>query len=121
MDFIEGLPKSEGKEVIFMVVDRLTKYSHFIGLSHPFTAYIVAKVFMDNIYKLHGLPESIISDRDSIFVSNFWQELFKLLGTELQMITSYHSQTNGQTRRVNAYLETYLKCNQNMEPMVATC
>jgi len=67
MDFIQGLPKSEGKEVIFMVVDRFSKYTHFMALIHPYSASSVARVFMDNVYKLHGLPTKIVSDRDPIF------------------------------------------------------
>ncbi|PKI54887.1 hypothetical protein CRG98_024718 [Punica granatum] len=59
MDFIEGLPKSGGKEVIFVVVDRCTKYAHFMALAHPYSATIVAQVFLDNVFKLHGMPESI--------------------------------------------------------------
>jgi hypothetical protein len=65
---------------------------------------------MDNIYKLHGMPLAIISDRDRIFTSNLWQDLFKLSGTSLQMSTAYHPQTDGQTERVNQCLETYLRC-----------
>lgn len=71
MDFIEGLLKSEGKEVIMVVVDRFTEYGHFIGLSHPYSASTVAKVFVDNIHKLYGLPSYIISDRDTIFLATF--------------------------------------------------
>ncbi|XP_019197193.1 PREDICTED: uncharacterized protein LOC109191075 [Ipomoea nil] len=64
MDFIEGLPKSQGKEVILVIVDRLTKYNHFIALTHPYTTDKVAMVFIENVYKLHGLPEDIVTDRD---------------------------------------------------------
>jgi len=66
MDFICGLPRAEGKEVIFVVVDRLTKYAHFIPLAHPYTASSVALIFLDQVYRLHGLPSSIISDRDPV-------------------------------------------------------
>jgi hypothetical protein len=71
MDFIEQLPKSQGRSVIMVVVDRLSKYSHFIALSHPYTASSVATAFMDNVYKLHGLLATIVSDRDRVFLSLF--------------------------------------------------
>ena len=95
MDVIERLPKSQGYDTILVVIDRFTKFGHFIRLTHPFTAKEVAQAFLDNIYKLHGLPESIITDRDKIFTSKFWKELFKLVGTELHYSSSYHSQTDG--------------------------
>ena len=116
MDFIEGLPKSQGKSCVMVVVDKFTKYSHFLALSHPFTAAGIAKVFFDNIYKLHGLPDSIVSDRDRVFTSSFWQELFKLAKVSLRMSTSYHPQTDGQTERVNQCLETFLRCFVNSCP-----
>ena len=75
MDFIEGLPPSKGHTVIMVVVDRLTKYVHLVPLKHPFTAKTVAKVFITYIVKLHSVPTSIVSDRDKIFVSSFWQNL----------------------------------------------
>lgn len=76
MDFIEGLPRFEAKDLIFVIVDRLTKYAHFVGLSHPYTAAQVARLFLDHIYKLHGTPAVIVSDRDPTFLSSFWQDLF---------------------------------------------
>ena len=83
MDFIEGLPKSGGKSTIMVVVDRLTKYGHFMLLPHPYSAKMVAQVFIDHVYKLHGLPNTITSDRDSVFTSSFWKEFFKLQGAAL--------------------------------------
>jgi len=70
MDFIEGLPKSQGKEVIWVVVDRLSKYAHFIILSHPYSAKDVAQAYLDKIFKLHDILNSIVSDRDAIFISS---------------------------------------------------
>ena len=95
MDFIMGLPKSGNKSVIMVVVGRLSKYAHFCTLPHLFTLTLVPQSFMDEIFKLHGMPTSIVSDRDPIFTSNFWQELFRLQGTPLQLSTSYHPQTDG--------------------------
>ncbi|KAL2232627.1 UNVERIFIED_CONTAM: Transposon Ty3-G Gag-Pol polyprotein [Sesamum indicum] len=109
MDFIEGLPNSEGKDSILVVVDRLTKYSHFIALKHPYNATTVVKLFFDHIYKLHGLPVSIVTDRDRIFTSRFWKELFTLSGVSLDMSSAYHPQSDGQTERVNQCLESYLR------------
>ena len=81
MDFIEGLPKSEGYDVILVIVNRFTKYAHFVPIKHPFTAPTIARAVFDNVVKLHGLPKTIVSDRDKIFTSAFWKELFALLGT----------------------------------------
>jgi hypothetical protein len=110
MDFITGLPKSRNKSVIMVVVDHLSMYAHFCTLQHPFIASTMAQIFMDQVFKLHGMPHSIVSNRDPNFTSNFWQELFKLQGTQLHLSTAYHPQTNGQTEVVNKCLETYLRC-----------
>jgi len=101
---------------ILVVVDSFTKYAHFLALSHPFTAAGVAKVFLDQIYRLHGMPTASISDRDRIFTSKFWSELFRLADVKLQMSSSYHPQSDGQTERLNQSMETFLHCFVNACP-----
>jgi hypothetical protein len=110
MDFNINLPKSGNKSVIMVVVDRLSNYAPFCALQHPLTTSTVAQIFMDQVFKLHGMPHSIVSDRDPTFTSNFWQELLKIQHTELHLSTSYHPQTDSQTEVVNKCLETYLRC-----------
>jgi hypothetical protein len=83
MDFVEGFSWVARKSVVLRVVDRFSKYAHFIALGHPYTAAYVAKVFFDFIVRLHGIPCSIVSDRDLIFTSKFCLELFKLSGMKL--------------------------------------
>jgi hypothetical protein len=79
MNFVEGLPLSGNAISILDVVDKYSKFAHFLPLCHQFSVASVAKVFMDNIYKLHGLPKSIILDHDRIFTSKFWQLLFEMV------------------------------------------
>lgn len=109
MDFITGLPPSNGYTVILVVVDRFSKGIHLGALPTNFTAYKVADLFVSMVCKLHGLPKSIVSDRDPIFISRFWSYLFKFSGTLLRMSSSYHPQTDGQTEVMNRTIEQYLR------------
>ncbi len=110
MDFIEGLLKSNGHTVILVVVDRMYKFAHFLTMKHPYTASTVAKLFLDRVVSIHGNPNSLLTDRDPIFLSKFWIDLFTLQSIELKRSSSYHPQTDGQTERVNQCLEQYLRC-----------
>ncbi|GJX59479.1 retrotransposon-related protein [Tanacetum coccineum] len=116
MDFLDSLPMSQGKSTILVIADRLSKYVHFIAVTHPYTAKTIARLFLDNIHKLHGLPKTIVSDRDKIFMSLFWQSLFKMLQLQLKMSIAYHPQTDGQTEVVNKCLECYLRCMTGESP-----
>ena len=110
MDFIFGLPKAKGFDSIMVVVDRLSKYAYFVALSHLFTAKDITRYFIQKIVRVHGFPKIIFSNRDPIFLSQFWSELFTKFGTKLRYSTSYHPQTDGQTKVVNQCLETYPHC-----------
>lgn len=90
MDFVEGLPISGSANAILVVVDKFSKFAHFVPLRHPFTVESVAKLLLDHVYHLHGLPLSIVTDQDRIFTSKFWQSLFRLAGVQLRMSTAYH-------------------------------
>ncbi|KAF0933749.1 hypothetical protein E2562_019223 [Oryza meyeriana var. granulata] len=103
MDFVEGFPKVGGKSVVLTVVDRFSKYAHFVALGHPYTATSVARVFFDHIVRLHGIPCSIVSDRDPVFTSTFWTELFALSGVALRLSSAFHPQTDGQSEVTNRH------------------
>jgi hypothetical protein len=90
LDFIKALPRVGGKSVILTVVDRFSKYCHFIPLVHPYTAESVAQAFFTDIIRLHGVPQSMVSDRDLVFTSTFWRELMRLMGARLHMKTAFH-------------------------------
>lgn len=116
LDFIEGLPTSGRYKCILVVVDTFSKYAHFLPVAHPYIAQQIAQMYIDNVYKLHGMPEALVSDKDAIFTSKVWQEIFKLQGVELKMSSSHHPQTDGQTERVNQCVETYLRCFVHSSP-----
>jgi hypothetical protein len=107
MDFITGLPRVQGRNCIFVVVNKLTKFAHFFAIPTYYKANQVAKLFFREIFRLHGLPKKIVSDRDGCFINAFWQELFRLVGTELAMSTNYHPQIDGQIEIVNKWVEGY--------------
>ncbi|GJY67298.1 ty3-gypsy retrotransposon protein [Tanacetum coccineum] len=108
MEFITGMPLSKGFTIVLVVVDRFSKYAHFAPLPNSFIDPTVAEVFVETVVKLHGVPKSIVSDRDPVFVSKFWTQLFKLSGTQLNHSIAYHLQTDGQTEVVNHGLEQNL-------------
>lgn len=95
-------------------MDRYTKYSHFLPLKHPYTAASVAKAIFQNVVKLHGMPSTIVSDRDKVFTSNFWKELFSLLDTKLQMNSAYHPRVMDKLSVLS--LEMYLQCATHAQP-----
>lgn len=109
MDFIEGLSKSVGKVIIWVVVDRLSKYTHFVALAHPLIANVLIQIFVDQIYKFHGAPKNVVSDRDPLFVSKFWKDFVGHLGVEQNLSSSYHPQNDGQTKVLNRCLKNYLR------------
>lgn len=110
MDFVTHLPPSNGKTTIWVIVDRFSKSAHFIPLPTHYTAMSLAPLFLTEIYRLHGMPKTIVSDRDRIFVSKFWKEIFRLSGTTLAFSSAYHPESDGQTEVVNRILQTYLRC-----------
>jgi hypothetical protein len=118
MDFITGLPVSNGFDSILVAVDRLSKTAHFVpttadGCDTKETTLLIR----DYVFKLHGTPNDSISDRESVFVSQFFRELSVLLNVKLRHSTAFHSQTDGQTERVNAILEQYIcgHCNYQQD------
>ena len=94
-DLVTDLPESDGKTAIAVFVDRLTKMVHFFPCTKEITAAEYAHLFVNQVFRLHGMPEVIISDRDPRFVSKFWEEMFSLLGTDLRFSTAFHPETDG--------------------------
>jgi hypothetical protein len=110
MDFVEGFPRINGKSVIITVVDRFCKYAHFILIRHPYAATTVAQTFFDMIVHLHGVHSSIVSDHDLVFTRWFWRELFTLANVKLQLSSTFHAQSDGQSEATNMIMTMYLRC-----------
>jgi len=121
MDFIVGLPKSQGYTKIWVIVARFSKMAHFIPLKSEEHIKELALIFLKEIWRLHGLPATIISDRDTRFTSKFWMSLMQLLQVKLNVSTAFHPETDGQTERVNQTLEQYLRsyCSYQQDDWVS--
>src|SRR5271163_1772770 len=109
VDFITELPEANGKDCIMVVVDSVTKRSHFIDTVTTISAVGSARLYINHVWKHHGLPQKVLSDRGPQFVAEFTRELYRLLGIKLAATTAYHPQGDGQTERVNQELEQYLR------------
>jgi hypothetical protein len=95
MDFVEGLPTSGNANSVMVVIDKFTHYAHFIPLHHPFTTAKVAVPYLNNMFKLHSMPQVMISDQDPIFASRFWKKFFSLTVNDLRMSSAYYPQIDG--------------------------
>ena len=121
MDFVTGLPWSKdpttgiGYNAILVIVDRFTKYAIMIPFRNDFTAVQLGHIILDRLVRNHGIPKSIISDRDKLFTSNYWTTLIAAIGTKRKLSTAYHPQTDGQTERTNRTMKTYLRIYSNLK------
>src|SRR6266550_4623710 len=113
MDFVVGLPESEGCNAAWVVVDRLSKQRHFVPCTAKISAEGLADLFIRHIFRLHGLPDSIVSDRGPQFASRFWRYLCRCLGIQPRLSTAFHPETDGQTECINASMEEYLRTYVN--------
>ncbi|XP_077359632.1 uncharacterized protein LOC144005381 [Festucalex cinctus] len=110
LDFITGLPRSRGNTVIMTVVDRFSKLTHFVALSKLPSSWETAQLLTRHVFRLHGIPMDLVSDRGPQFISQVWKKFCKLLGATASLSSGYHPQTNGQTERANQDLEAALRC-----------
>ncbi|KAI2668694.1 Transposon Tf2-6 polyprotein [Labeo rohita] len=116
LDFVTALPPSQGNTVVLTVVDRFSKAVHFIPLPKLPSAKETAVVVIDHVFRLHGLPTDVVSDRGPQFVSKFWREFCRLLGATVSLSSGFHPQSNGQTERANQDLERTLRCTVARNP-----
>ena len=110
LDFITGMPPSDGHTVILTVVDRFSKAAHFIPLTKLPTAKETAQLMIQHVFRLHGLPTDVVSDRGPQFTAQFWKAFLTQLGASVSLSSGFHPQTNGQSERANQDLETTLRC-----------
>ncbi len=116
LDFFSGLPPSQGNTVVLTVVDRFSKATHFIPLPKLPSARETASAVIDHVFRIHGLPRDVVSDRGPQFVSKFWREFCHLLGATVSLSSGFHPQSNGQTERANQDLERMLRCLVSQNP-----
>jgi transposase InsO family protein len=109
MDFIVGLPESKGFNAVWVVVDRLTKMRHLVPCTDKVHGKKLGETYMKEVFKLHEQPETIVLDQGPQFASEFWKHVCERLGIERKLSTTFHLQTDGQTERVNAVMEQYLR------------
>ncbi|KAL0200244.1 hypothetical protein M9458_003431, partial [Cirrhinus mrigala] len=110
VDFVTGLPESQGKNTILTIVDRFTKAVHLVALTGLPSAKTTAELILEHVVRLHGFPKDIVSDRGPQFTAKFWQAFCRLVGTTSSLSSGFHPQTNGQTERANQQLERFLRC-----------
>ena len=120
MDFVTGLPistdwKGDSYDSILVIVDRLTKMVHYEPVKVTINAPGLAEVILDVVVRHHGLPDSIVSDKGSLFTLKFWSSLCYFLGIKRGLLTAFHPQTDGQTKRQNSTMETYLQAFVNFK------
>ena len=116
VDFVTGLPVSQGNTTVLTVVHRSSKMTRFIALPKLPSAKETAEIMMNNVFKVHGFPKDIVSDRGPQFVSRFWREFCRLIGAKASLTSGYHPEANGQTERLNQQLETGLRCLVSQNP-----
>ena len=110
MDFVTGLPRTRRKnDAVWVIVDRMTKTAHFIPIRIDFSLTQLSRLYVDNVVRLHGIPSSIVSDRDPRFTSKFWRALQRALGTELNLSTAHHPQTDSQSERTIQIIKDILR------------
>lgn len=118
MDFVTVLPPVKGQSVIVVVVDQLTKYCHLGSLLASYSTSLVVEHFIKQIIQLHGIPKTIVSDWDRVFLNKFWNKIFVKSGTTLKTSTAYHPESDGQSEIVNKTIEQYLRSTIHENPQI---